>query len=216
MSVMMLIAALSGPRLAASRSPRRVSQAGLVLLAVGALVLVGTIDYQLARGEFALGLAVYGAGAGLLASQLGNVIMSSVEPSRTNEAGGLQGTAQNLGASFGTALIGAILLSGLTSGFVDRVTANADLPADLRATIAAQAETSGVGIVSVHEVRDAAAAAGLPPDQATALADDYAAAQLDGLRVALGAVALFAALASWFTRRLPAGAAAQAPAIPGG
>ena len=52
---------------------------------------------------------------GLLASQLGNVIMSAAPPDQTNEAGGLQGTAQNLGASLGTALIGAILLIGLTS-----------------------------------------------------------------------------------------------------
>ena len=40
------------------------------------------------------------------------MIMSAVEPSKTNEAGGLQGTAQNLGASLGTALIGAVLSRG--------------------------------------------------------------------------------------------------------
>lgn len=165
MSVSMLIAALAGPRLAAQRSPKRVAQLGLVGLAIGAVVLVGTIDYELARVEFAVGLAIFGVGAGLLASQLGNVIMSSVEPSMTNEAGGLQGTAQNLGSSFGTALIGAILLSGLAS----------------------------------------ATAAGLSPAEAEAVASDYAAAQLVGLRDALGAVALVAVLRLWFTRRLPTG-----------
>ena len=64
-------------------------------------------------------MLLFGAGAGLLASQLGNVIMSAAPPAQTNEAGGLQGTAQNLGASLGTALIGAILLIGLTEGFAD-------------------------------------------------------------------------------------------------
>ena len=39
---------------------------------------------------FALAL-VFGIGAGLLMSQLGNVIMSSSPPDQTNEAGGLQG-----------------------------------------------------------------------------------------------------------------------------
>ena len=186
------------------------SQAGLALLAIGSVIVVGTIDYQLSRIEFALGLAVYGAGAGLLASQLGNVIMSSVDPARTNEAGGLQGTAQNLGASFGTALIGAILLSGLTTAFVTRVTANPALPPDVRTSIATQAQASGLEIVTVQQAQDAATAAGLPPDQAAAVASDYAAAQLDGLRLALGAVAIFAVLASWFTRRLPATHAAGA------
>ena len=50
----------------------------------------------------------FGVGAGLMMSQLGNVIMSSAPPGKTNEAGGLQGTAQNLGASLGTALIGSV------------------------------------------------------------------------------------------------------------
>ena len=78
---------------------------------------------------------MFGVGAGLLASQLGNVIISAAPPAQTNEAGGLQGTAQNLGASLGTALIGAILLIGLTNGFVDRITANEELPAEVRTTL---------------------------------------------------------------------------------
>ena len=82
-------------------------------------LLLGTIDVELDEAGFAIALALFGVGAGLLLSQLGNVIMSSVDPSKTNEAGGLQGTAQNLGASLGTALIGAVLIAALTSGFVD-------------------------------------------------------------------------------------------------
>jgi hypothetical protein len=78
------------------------------------LLLLGTIDVELNEADFAIALGVFGAGRGSC-SQLGNVIMSSVDSSKANEAGGLQGTAQNLGASFGTALIGAALISALTS-----------------------------------------------------------------------------------------------------
>lgn len=121
MSVTMLVSALAGPKLSTLLAPKRVVQIGVAALVVAALGLLATIDVELDRGAFALALAVFGVGAGLLVSQLGNVIMSSVEPSRTNEAGGLQGTAQNLGASLGTALIGAVLLSDLTGGLVSRV-----------------------------------------------------------------------------------------------
>ena len=38
---------------------------------------------------------------------------------------------------------------------------------------------------------------------ATAIAADYGQSQLDGLRNALFAVAVFAVLSVWFTRRLP-------------
>ena len=93
-----------GPRLAAGFAPKRVAQAGLLALVAASLLLLGTIDVELNETGFAVALAIFGVGAGLLLSQLGNVIMSSVDPAKTNEAGGLQGTAQNLGASLGTAL----------------------------------------------------------------------------------------------------------------
>ena len=90
-------------------------------MAIAALVLVGTIDVTLNGTAFAVSLVFFGIGAGLLMSQLGNVTMSSAPPEETNEAGGLQGTAQNLGASLGTALIGSVLLLGLLNGFNTRI-----------------------------------------------------------------------------------------------
>jgi MFS family permease len=116
MSISMLAAALIGPKVAPRFGPRMVVQVGLGAMAIAALVLVGTIDVELNGTAFAVSLVFFGIGAGLLMSQLGNVIMSSVPPEETNEAGGLQGTAQNLGASLGTALIGSVLLLGLLNG----------------------------------------------------------------------------------------------------
>ena len=105
-------------------APRRIVRIGLVAMVVAAFILVGTIDVDLNETGFKLSLALFGVGAGLMMSQLGNVIMSSAPPGKTNEAGGLQGTAQNLGASLGTALIGSVLLTGLLTGFNDRIAEN--------------------------------------------------------------------------------------------
>ena len=91
MSVTMFIAALLGPRLAANWAPKRVAQGGLLALAAASVLLLGTIDVQLDEADFAIALSVFGVGAGLLLSQLGNVIMSSVPPEKINETGGLQG-----------------------------------------------------------------------------------------------------------------------------
>ena len=161
MSVAMFVAAMAGPRLAAGLAPKRVAQAGLIALAVASLVLVGTIDVELREAGFALALALFGVGAGLLLSQLGNVIMSSVDPAKTNEAGGLQGTAQNLGASLGTALIGSILIAALTSGFVERVEQNPALPANVRERVA-QVEQKGVPVVPISDVEQVGHRRGLP------------------------------------------------------
>ena len=202
LSVAMLVFALLGPRIAARRSPRTVAQIGLVAVSIGAVVMLATLDVTLNDTGFKVALALVGAGAGLLASQLGNVIMSSVAPTQTSEAGGLQGTAQNLGSSLGTAIIGAVLLASLATGFSERISTNPDVPPEARETIAANTQ-EGIDIVTVQTVEQAALDGGLNPDQARAVAADYGDAQLDALRLSLGAVALAAVLALPFTRRLP-------------
>jgi MFS family permease len=202
LSVAMLIFALLGPRMAAKRSPRTVAQLGLVAVSIGAFVMLATLDVTLNDPGFKIAMALIGAGAGLLASQLGNVIMSSVPPQSTSEGGGLQGTAQNLGSSLGTALIGAVLLASLATGFSERIADNPAVPEEARETIIATTE-EGIDIVPVANVEQAAVEGGLTADQAAAVAADYGDAQLDALRLALGAVALAALLSLWFTRQLP-------------
>jgi MFS family permease len=202
LSVAMLVFALLGPRIAARRSPRIVAQVGLVAVSLGAIVLLATLDVKLNDTGFKVALGLIGAGAGLLASQLGNVIMSSVAPTKTSEGGGLQGTAQNLGSSLGTAIIGAVLLASLATGFSERIADNPNVPAAARETIVAEA-AKGIDIVPVAAAEKAAADGGLTQEQASAVAADYGDAQLDALRLALGAVALAALLSLWFTRGLP-------------
>ena len=70
-----------------------------------------------------------------------------------------------------------------------------------------QVAEKGLAVAPVDEVEQAVRDAGVPPRQAEAIADDYGEAELDGLRRAIGAVAVFSLLAFWFTRRLPGAAA---------
>jgi predicted MFS family arabinose efflux permease len=202
MSVAMFVAAMAGPKLAAGLAPKRVCQAGLLALAVAAVLLLGTIDVELNGAAFAFALAIFGVGAGLLLSQLGNVIMSAVAPAQTNEAGGLQGTAQNLGASLGTAFVGAVLLAALSSGVVERVAQNPAVSPAVREQVA-EVASGATPIVPVDQVEQAARDAGTSAQEAAAIAADYGDAQLQALKRAIGAVALLALAGLWFTRRLP-------------
>jgi hypothetical protein len=216
LSAAMLAFALLGPRMGARRSPRAVAQLGLVAVSVGAIVMLATLDVKLNDTGFKVALAIIGAGGGLLASQLGNVIMSSVAPAKSSEGGGLQGTAQNLGSSLGTAIIGAVLLASLATGFAERIADNPEVPEAARQTIVANTE-QGIDIVPVGDVEEAAVEGGLTADEARAVAADYGDAQLEALRLALGAVAVAALLSLWFTRGLPkqslaAGGAGAEPA----
>jgi predicted MFS family arabinose efflux permease len=81
-----------------------------------------------------------GAGLGLMASQIGNVNMSAVSPDKTSQVGGLQGSFQNLGSSFGTALIGSILIATMTTGFVTNVQ-NSTLPSNIKDYVSSNTKT---------------------------------------------------------------------------
>jgi hypothetical protein len=210
LSIAMLIFAMAGPKLAGRRSPRTVAQAGLVLISAGAVVMLATLDVELNDTGFKIAMILIGAGGGLLASQLGNVIMSSTDPSEASETGGLQGTALNLGSSLGTALIGAILILNLINGFNANIADNPQVPPQTRETIAANTE-EGIDIVPVAQVEQLGISKGLSSAQAKAVASDYGDAQIDAMRTSIGAVAVIALLSLWFTRRLPA-ASGEKPA----
>jgi MFS family permease len=207
LSASMLVFALVGPKIAGRRSPRTVAQAGLILISAGAVVMLATLDVNLNDTGFKISMVLIGAGGGLLASQLGNVIMSSTDPAKASETGGLQGTALNLGSSIGTALIGAILILNLINGFNDNVSDNPQVPPQARETIANNTE-EGIDIVPAAQVEQQAISKGLTEEQASAVAADYGDAQLDALRLSVGAVAAIALLCLWFTRKLPTSAIA--------
>ena len=100
---------------------RSITRAGLATTALAAFMLLATITPDLADLAFAVSMAVLGTGMGLIASQLGLVVQSSVDASGRGEAGGLQYTGQQLGSSLGVALVGALVLVGLTGAFVTNV-----------------------------------------------------------------------------------------------
>lgn len=201
LSLSLLVFALAGARLAGRHSPQRIALAGLLSMLIGIILLIAFTSADLRTAGFALALAMVGAGNGLLVSQLGNVIMSSVTPERGSEAGGLQGTAMNLGASLGVALVGSILIASLVGSFQKQVLTDPTLAA-LAPQLTAQAEQNA-NFVSVEQVAVAAEAAGLSPEEVTAVTENYAEAQIIALKVAFAAVALFALLALWYVQSLP-------------
>ena len=79
-------------------------------------------------------LLLAGAGLGALASQLGAVTVSAVPDEQSGEVGGLQNTGTQLGASIGTALAGAVLISALTASFFTGIQGNPDVPASVAST----------------------------------------------------------------------------------
>lgn len=201
-SIAMFLASAAGSRLSARFSIRTIVRAGLATAMAATLLLLGSIDPALNDAGFAWSMAVLGVGMGLIASQLGNVVQSSVDASGRGEAGGLQFTGQQLGSSLGVALLGAIVLSGLTSGFLANVAADERISDEVAAQVGVAVGT-GIDFVSSDQVAEAAADAGLDDASADAVVDSYESAQLQTLKSGLLAAAALALLSLAFTRDLP-------------
>jgi hypothetical protein len=161
-----------------------------------------TIGPELASVGFAIALAGFGAGIGLTFSQLGNVVMSSVPESRSSEGGGLQGVAQNLGQSLGTALIGAVLLTGLTTTFVQRVNASESLSQKVKTQVAA-GSNKGIQMVSQAQAEQIAKDAGLSDKETAELLSLYSDSQIRALKNALLVASGFVLVGFSVSRRLP-------------
>ncbi|GAA3690840.1 MFS transporter [Gordonia hankookensis] len=202
MSVAMLVAAFASPKLAATQSPRRMVRLGLILVIAGSSVLVTTIEPQLNGVLFAIGMAIFGAGFGFIASQLGNVIMSSVGDRDRGEAGGLQGTAQNIGTSVGVALLGALLIASLSSGFNNAAQADPNLSEHSKARVA-ELSADGVEIVTGDQLTEAAEANGLSARDVEQLSQHYGEAQIQSIKDSILLAILLAGLGLVVAQRLP-------------
>ena len=168
----------------------------------GLVILVAALDAGAGPEIITWPLLLAGLGIGSLASQLGAVTVSSVPDEQSGEVGGLQNTMTNLGASIGTALAGAILISTLTTSFLGGVELNSDVPD----TVVAQAEVSlagGAPFISDKDLETALAAANVPAETADAIVSENADARIVGLRASLAVLTIVALIALFMTRKIP-------------
>jgi hypothetical protein len=210
LSVALLVAALGVPRLLPNGSPRRIVQAGLALILLGVLAMIGGLEVGADASIVSIPLLLIGLGIGALASQLGAVTVSSVPDEQSAEVGGLQNTVTNLGASIGTAFAGAVLISALATSFLVGIQDNPDVPDEVVAEAEVQI-ASGIPFMSDADLDAALTAAGVEADLATSIIDENAAARIDGLRAALGALAVLGVLAILAARRLPSVPVGRSP-----
>ena len=202
-SITMFLFSAIGSRLSARVSVRTIVRTGLAVSTLAIVVLIATVDAQLNDLGFAVSMALLGVGMGLIVSQLGNVVQSSVDASGRGEAGGLQYTGQQLGSSVGVALIGAIVLAGLTNVFVRTIDADERIAPEVAQQVSTAAG-NGVDFVASDDLAAAATDAGIDERSADALVDDYEQAQLRALKTGLLVTGVLALLSLMSTRHLPA------------
>lgn len=209
LSISLFAGAVGVPKLFPNASPRRVVRAGFLALFAGTVTLMASLEAGAGPEVVTWPMLLAGLGVGALASQLGSITVSSVPVEQTGSVGGVQNTVTNLGASIGTALAGAVLISALTSSFLSGVQDDPDVPDSVVAE--AQVELGdGIPFVSDSDLEVALAAEGVEPETADAIVDRNATARINGLRAALAVLAVFGLVALVFANRITSAAAGGA------
>ena len=210
LSITLLLAAAGIPKVFPHASPRRVVQIGFVALFAGIVIMVAALEVGAGPEIVTWPMLLAGLGIGALASQLGSVTVSSVPDEQSGEVGGVQNTVTNLGASIGTALAGAVLISALTASFLSGIQDNPAVPKD----VASQAQVelaAGIPFISDKDLKAQLDKAGVPAQTADAIVKENEKARIDGLRASLSLLAIIALIALFASRRIPARQPTAAP-----
>ncbi len=202
LSLTLLLFAVGVPKLLPNANPQRVIRIGFVVMFAGLVLLVALLDYGAGPEIVTWPLLLAGTGIGAIASQLGAVTVSSVPDEQAGEVGGLQNTGTQLGASIGTALAGAVLISALTASFLTGVENNPRVPD----RVASQAQTElagGIPFMSDKDLEAALEDAQVPTSSVDEIVKTNEQSRIDGLRAAVALLALLALAALPFTRGIP-------------
>jgi EmrB/QacA subfamily drug resistance transporter len=181
MSVMLLIVSPATGFLSKRVPHKRLVQAGLVVSVVALLVLRASLAADMNPAMLIPGLALYGAGMGLVLSQINNLTLSSVSVRDAGEASGVTNTFRQVGSSFGAAIIGAILLNAILISLEGAVASSPTIPPQSKTAIdgTLKAHASGLAFGELESF------AALPPAVRGELTRDRREATTRGIRKAM-------------------------------
>ncbi|MCA9980845.1 MAG: MFS transporter [Anaerolineales bacterium] len=192
-SIGLLAMALLGARLSSRFTARQIIRVGFGITAVGLLMVGLTIRPESSASDLALG-AVLGMGLGLIASQILNLILSSVAVEQTAETSGITGTFEQLGNAIGVALVGTIMLTTLSGVLQNQIAASTLAPGVQQELVTAVEQ--GVQLMSNTQLEQNLVEVGASPEQIARVTASYHVARTDAFRAGI-ALLIFVALSGF-------------------
>lgn len=183
-SLSLLIMAIIGARLSSRFYANRIIQAGFVLAAIGLGAMAASIQPGAGPEDLVLG-GIFGAGVGLIASQILNLILSSVSEEQTPETAGLTSTFEQLGNAIGVALVGTVMLGALAVNLQQGINASTVIPPEAKAPLTAKVEES-VQLMSSSVLESGLEEAGVAADDAQEIGDIYALSRTQAFKSGAG------------------------------
>jgi predicted MFS family arabinose efflux permease len=106
-----LLASAAADRLARRRAQRTLIIAGFAITIVGMILLPALVRAHSSVFTWVPGEFLFGIGVGVMLTSSVNVVQSSFSDSDQGDISGVSRSVSNLGSSFGTALVGSILVA---------------------------------------------------------------------------------------------------------
>lgn len=128
LSITVLLVAPGSALLARYFTAKRLIQAGLLITVVASFVLRALLGPDATAASLAPGLILFGLGMGLVFAQASNLTLSAVSVKESGEASGVNNTLRQVGTSFGSAIIGAVVLTTMSSSLVAGVNNSTVIP----------------------------------------------------------------------------------------
>lgn len=146
LSIALLIMAPVSGFLSHKVSPKYLVLAGLVLDIIAMFVIRNSISVWATTSDLVLGLAMYGAGMGLVMAQISNLTLSAVPVYQAGEASGVNNTLRQVGSTLGSAIVGSVLIASLSTNLVNGINEDLFIPSAAKPEIikAVSGQTSNV------------------------------------------------------------------------
>lgn len=123
------------PKFVPNANPRRVIQIGYCVMALAFIPMGLSLQGSTVTPLMWVGLAVAGAGAGIVSSHTNNIVALAVNERDASQSGGIQTTMRNVGQAIGVAAVGAVLLFGITSNITSAMDANPAITPEVRQAV---------------------------------------------------------------------------------
>lgn len=175
--------ALGIPKLFPRANPRHVIQLGYVAMAVALGIMASSVTLDGAsRVGVYLGAFMAGVGAGTVSSHASNVVALAVNDRDASQSGGIQSTMRNVGQALGVALLGAVLIFGISSTLRNEMAADSSISSN----VAQQVSELTINLNSNTAFEDEIANIKMSDAERTTLVDLEAQARFDSTRLAYG------------------------------
>ncbi|RGC20456.1 MFS transporter [Absiella sp. AM54-8XD] len=117
----MFLFSMGIPKFFPNAHPKKILQIGYILLAVSVIPMAFSLQETGVSYLMYVGLAIAGAGQGMVSAQASNVVAVAVNERDAQQSGGIQATARNVGQAIGVALLGMVMIFTITSDISGQV-----------------------------------------------------------------------------------------------